>query len=104
MKNRPKHKNLTLSMTEMRSRSNETCKTDMYINKYFHAPNLVELLHKVKTKTLKFNFDHRTMKTRSRSDDKCQLDMYTLQSFHTPNIVDPIAYSIGNTTKTQKLY
>ena len=34
---------------------------DMYIIKYFHTPNIVELLHIVlenKTKTQKLNFDH----------------------------------------------
>ena len=35
-KPRPKH---------MSSRSNKTCQTDMYIIKYFHIPNIVDLLH-----------------------------------------------------------
>ena len=75
--------------SKMRSRSNETCETD--IIRYFQTPNKVDLLHIVleKTnKTQKLNFDHWTKEMRSRSDDTCQLDMYTLQSFHTPNIQD----------------
>ena len=46
----------------------------MYINKYFHTPNIVL---KKKTKLKNF-FDHWTMKMKSRSDDTCQLDMYNL--------------------------
>ena len=45
-----------------RSRSNKTCETDMYIIKYFHTPNIVDLpvSHIVleKDKTQKLKFDH----------------------------------------------
>ena len=65
-------------------------KIKLPIVKYFHTPNIVDLLLIVfnqKTKNIqKFNYSLNHKKMRSWLDDTCQLDMYNLQSFFVLNI------------------
>lgn len=62
---------------KMRSRSNDTCQTDLNTFKSIHTPNLVDLL-------LLTTIDKWTMKDRHIN--------FTF-SFHTPNIVDLLSYN-----------
>ena len=76
----------------MRSRSNKTCHTDMYILKYLHTPDTVDLLHKVlekQTETKKVSETAESWKWGQSHMTPARWTIHVyLQSFHTSNTVD----------------
>ena len=73
---------------KMRSRSSDTCQTDIYTLQCIYRLNIVDqslIVIEKQTCSWKCDASHWTMKMRSRSSDTWQTDMYTLQCIYRTN-------------------